>query len=55
MEEVEGVWRRLPCEELHNLHASPNIIRVINSKRIGGACSTHGSDTKFIQNFDRKT
>jgi hypothetical protein len=27
--EVAGHWRRLHDEELHNLRASPNIIRVI--------------------------
>jgi hypothetical protein len=27
-------WRRLHNEELHNLYASPNIIRVIKSRRI---------------------
>jgi hypothetical protein len=33
-EEVTGGWRRLHNEELHNLYASPNIIRVIKSRRI---------------------
>jgi len=33
-EEVVGGWRRLHNEELHNLYASPNIIRVIKSKRM---------------------
>jgi hypothetical protein len=42
-EEVVGGWRRLHTEELHNLYASPNIIRVTKSRRlrIGGSCSTH--------------
>jgi hypothetical protein len=30
-------WRRLHNEELHNLYASPNIIRVIKSRKIGWA------------------
>jgi hypothetical protein len=33
-EEVARVWRRLHNEELHNLHASPNIIRVRKSRRL---------------------
>jgi hypothetical protein len=32
--EVAGGWRRLHSEELHNLYALPNIIRVIKSRRI---------------------
>jgi hypothetical protein len=30
--EVVGGWRRLHNKELHNLHSSPNIIRVIKSR-----------------------
>jgi hypothetical protein len=33
-EEVVGGWRRLHDEELHNLYASPNDMRVIKSRRI---------------------
>jgi hypothetical protein len=33
-EEVRGGWRRLHNEELHNLYASPNVIRVIISRRM---------------------
>jgi hypothetical protein len=33
-EEVAGDWRRLHNEELHNLYASSNIIRVIKSGRM---------------------
>jgi hypothetical protein len=31
-EEVVGGWRGMHNEELHNLYASPNIIRVIKSR-----------------------
>jgi hypothetical protein len=33
-EKVAGGWRRLHNKELHNLYASPNIIRLIISRRI---------------------
>jgi hypothetical protein len=33
-EEVAGGWRRLHNEELHNLYASPYIIRVMKSRRM---------------------
>jgi hypothetical protein len=33
-EEVAGGWRRLHNEELHNVYAIPNIIRMINSRRM---------------------
>jgi hypothetical protein len=34
MEEVVGDWRRLHNEELHNLYASPDIVRGIKSRRM---------------------
>jgi hypothetical protein len=51
-EEVTGSCRRLHMEELHNLYASPYIIRVIKSRKVmGGTCSTHGRRENFIQDF----
>jgi hypothetical protein len=35
IDEVTGDWRKLHNEELHNLYSSPNVIRMINSRRIG--------------------
>jgi hypothetical protein len=31
---VTGDWRKLHNEELHNLYSSPNIIRLIKSRRM---------------------
>jgi hypothetical protein len=33
-DEVMGGWRKLHNEKLHSLYTSPNIIRVIKSRRI---------------------
>jgi hypothetical protein len=33
-DEETGDWRKLHDEELHNLYSSPNIIRMIKSRRM---------------------
>jgi hypothetical protein len=32
--EEDGSWRKLHNDEIHNLYSSPNIIRVIKSRRV---------------------
>jgi hypothetical protein len=55
-EEVAGGWRRLHNEELLNLHCSPNIIRVVKSRRLrwAGHVASKG-DEKCVQYFGWKT
>jgi len=45
-----GDWRRLHNEELHNLYASPNNIRVIESRKMrwAGSCKTRGIGEKCL-------
>jgi hypothetical protein len=33
-DEVTGDWRKLHNEELHSLYSPPNIIKIVNSRRI---------------------
>jgi hypothetical protein len=33
-DEMTGEWRKLHNEELHNMYSTPNIIRMIKSRRM---------------------
>jgi hypothetical protein len=35
--EEDGSWRKLHNDELHSLYSSPNVVRVIKSRRMGWA------------------
>jgi hypothetical protein len=55
-DEVIGRLRKLHNEELHNLYSSPDIIRMIKSRRMrwAGHVVRMGVDEKWVQNFDWK-
>jgi hypothetical protein len=40
--EGDGSWRKLHNDELHNLYSSPNIVRVIKSRRWAGHVARMG-------------
>jgi hypothetical protein len=44
---IIGEWRKLH-EELHDLYSSPNIVRVIKSIEIGGACSVVEGEERCV-------
>jgi hypothetical protein len=52
-DEVTGEWRELHNEELNDLYSSPNIVRVINSRRIrwAGHVARTGGEERRIQGF----
>jgi len=54
---VTGERRKLYYEEINDLHCSPNIFRVIKSRRIemGVACSANGGEERRVQGFDGET
>jgi len=48
-EEVVGGWRRLHNEGLHNFYTSPNIMRVIKSRRM--RCEGHVACMEEMRNI----
>ena len=56
-EEVTGEWRQLHNEALNDLYSSPNIFRVIKSRkmRLVGHVAHMGKVEVYIQGFDGKT
>jgi hypothetical protein len=47
-DKVTGEWRKLHNEELHDLHSSPSIIRIMKSRR-RWACSTNGGEEECVR------
>jgi hypothetical protein len=54
-DEVTGEWRKLHNEELNDLYSSPNIVRVIKSRRMRWAGHVALKRERCIQGFGGDT
>jgi len=56
MDEVTGDWRRLHNDELNDLYSSPNIVRVIKSRRMrwAGHVARMGEEREAYRDLVRK-
>jgi hypothetical protein len=56
-DEVTGEWGKLNNEEINDTYSSPNIVRVIKSRRmrLAGHAAHTGDKRRCIQGFDGET
>jgi hypothetical protein len=51
--EVDGLWRKLHNEKLHGLYSSPNVVKMIKSRRMrwAGHVARMGGRERCLQGF----
>jgi hypothetical protein len=54
-DDVTEEWRKLHNEELNGLYCSPNIVRVIKSRRMRWAGHVARMEERFMQGFGGET